>query len=162
MNKAKSCLEAKVIAKNVANATLLEILPKVIEALKPFEGKKVFNQGNTLSQKTRAALPELPNTHEVQGWYRTSDYSLYVYIKVSCLYPNRSGEYHTCTYQEASAFVGEIDKFDLKSVYAGPWTLRTDYTAAAIQAARERVKVADKELREAQSALESFGEHDNF
>ena len=162
MNKAKSCLEAKVTAKNLANATILEVLPKVIEALRPFVGKKVFNQGNTLSQKARAALPELPNSHEVQGWYRTSDYSLTVCIKVSCLYPDRSGEYHMCTYQEASAFVGEIHNFDLKSVFEGPWTLRTDYTARAIEAARERVKVADKELREAQASLESFGEHDSF
>jgi len=163
MIKADNALEAKVQALNLANARILAMLPKVLESLKALVGQKVLNQGNVISQKVKAILPTVDNsqTPQVQVWYHASNYSLSLHVKVSCNYPNRSGEFFSCVYQEAYAHLGDIDGHTLKAIARADQQFRTDYTAQEVKTARQHLSVAKRAVRDAESKLQSFGEYDS-
>lgn len=164
MIQADNALEAKVQALNLANLTIVGRLPAVLESLKALVGQKILNQGNVISQKVKALLPLTASpTAQVQVWYHASNYSLSLHVKVACNYPDRSGEYHSCVYQEAYAHLGDIDGHTLKAITNGPngHQFRTDYTAQEVKEARARLSAAQQAVRTEESRLQYFGDHDN-
>jgi len=160
MLKGQTALDAKVIARNKANAYMLEILPQILKALQPFVGQKILNLGAVLSQKVRNALPEFIDDPDLLVFYCPTRYGLRVEVKASARCPDRSGQYHSCVYQEASAHLGSIEDHTLKDLTT-EHHFRTDYSTEEIRLARERFEELDKAKRDAEAALESFGQYDN-
>lgn len=153
-------LEAKVAARNQVNALALEMAPKMIEALRPFVGQKILNQGDVLSAKVKAALPSGEYTPERHFWYTANKYALWANFKTCTSSPGHYGDHHVASYAETSFLIGEMDGHTLKAVKNGQ-TARTDFTVEEIQKAREAFKAAQAALDSAQSALSGFGEYDN-
>lgn len=147
------------LARNEAHRVMADMWPKIIQALQPFLGQKIFNQGDCLSKKAKSALPELTYSHDQQSWYQTSRYSLYFYVKISFSVRAAHGDYDHSISQECGVCVGEIDGHTLKSI-AVPYHLRTDYTTEEVRAARKRLEDAKKLVSDANSELHYFGEYD--
>jgi hypothetical protein len=158
----KTQLEAKVSARNTVNRLALEKLPAMIEALKPFVGKKIMNQGAVISAKLKSALPATDNTPGFQSWYEATSYSLRLNCKVGELSPGRFGDNMVATYAEQSFTIGEIedDGCTLKSVVNGQ-VARADYTVEEVLTARAEFKAAEAAKAAAEAKLYGFGKHDN-
>lgn len=158
-NSRHDYLVAKVKARNLVNKELIERVPAMIEALKPFIGLPVLKVDGTLLKKVNDALPELPNTVAISGWYSARCYSIYVCFK-SCVW---EGLAHGCVYQEESYCIGELATTILKAEQR-PIDLsfyRTDWTVEEVEKARENVRKAEDALSEAKRPLYHFGMHDS-
>ena len=156
----RAYLVAKVKARNLVNKELIERVPAMIEALKPFIGLQVIKVDGTLLTKVKEALPDLfSDTVAFSGWYNARSYSIYACFK-TCVW---EGLDHGCVYQEESYCIGELDGAILK-VEQRPVDLRyyrTDWTVEEVEKAREEVRKAQEALSEANRPLYHFGMHDN-
>lgn len=153
-------LEAKVAARNAVNALALEMTPKMIEALKPFVGQKILNQGNVLSAKVKATLPATEHTPERQFWYTANQYSVWVNFKTCTCSAGNQPDYTVASYAEQAFLIGDVEGHTLKSVLNSQ-SARTDFTTEEVRKAREAFKAAQSALDDARSALCGFGEYDN-
>lgn len=157
----KTCLQAKVEARNLANAAALEYGPRIIAALAPFVGKPIQNRDGSKSAKLVKALAalNLPDSmltplqvvvrlesHWFRAEFRTR-------VSTGC----------SSQYGSQTVTLGDLDGQVLKKL-ANPPTAsycRTDYTAEEILAARLAAEVAREALRDAERALCGFGEYEN-
>lgn len=153
-------LEAKVAARNAVNALALEMAPKMIEALKPFVGQKILNQGSVLSAKVKAALPPTEATHERHFWYSPSEYGVWAHFKTCICSAGNQPDYTVASYAEQAFLIGDIKDHVLTGIRNGQ-TARTDFTTEEVRKAREAFKAAQSALDDARSALCGFGEYDN-
>jgi hypothetical protein len=160
INKYPTALEAKVGARNEANAMANRLSGAIFDAIRPFVGTKAFIQGTAISQKLRKVLPELPNTVEASAHYSTGHgYSFVVSFKTSTMYPDRTGEHCLASYAEETVYLADIDGFTMKRLYDFT-PRRTDYTADEVKAARAELKLAKDAVSVAQNKIYHFGEHD--
>jgi hypothetical protein len=65
-----------------------------------------------------------------------------------------------CCYCKASAYVGELDGYNLAKVLEPQKPRRTDYTVEEIKYARVRLRNARDVVSSIESELGSFGEYD--
>lgn len=156
----KTALEAKVAARNRVNALALEMVPTMVEALRPFVGQKMLNQGNVISAKVKLALPAPQSGAQKWFWYQPSPYSFRVNFKADELYSGNFGENICAAYAEQSFTIGEIEGQTLKAVCNGH-TARTDYAVEEVIKARAEIRSAKEALSAAESKLCGFGEYDN-
>lgn len=155
-------LEAKVEAVNKANAEANRLQPLFIEAFRPFVGKKILTHSG-LAQKPKAIVESLLPPWKADG-YKTPDtfrnpsnYTLSFNVKI-CV---SKGD--TCAYHEATFYVGDLDDYNLKSVFEEPKdriALRTDHTVEEVRQLRKDLDEAEKAQRTAQSKLGPFGRYD--
>lgn len=153
-------LTAKVAARNLANKTTLETVPKVLAALAPFVGQKVCLATGGLSAKLRAALePFTLNTVPVSIWV-SAGHVLRLHVK-TCV----SGE-HCCSYMENTAYLGDLDAGNLSKLFefSPEKDYRADFTEADVLAMREELKTARNAFERSRDRLcnTGFGEHDAF
>jgi len=152
-------LAAKVRAVNRAHQIAREIYPRLLEAMRPFIGSKVYTVNGALLAKVEKALPDLPHENGPGGGvmvYRyTSTYSLVWIVKV-----HQTDSQGIAHYAEASVYVGETDGGALLKRECQATDYRTDYTETEIRAKQAALIDAQKALREAQSALFPFEERD--
>lgn len=156
-------LEARIQARNRVHQEILERAPMMIEALRPFVGKKVRNVTGCLSDKVTKALPESVNQSGlvcVMFYYETTRYCIRVCMKVSQGWV----DHHGCVYAEASHTLADLDEQtgDLKNVreFPLPEYFRTDYTAAEILEKRAAYDKAKEAANHAEYALAFFGRYD--
>ncbi len=163
MNKYNTPLEAKVGERNAVNQAVIDMWPVAINALRPFVGEKILNQGFIKSGKLIKALPQFPNTPALSVYISASQYGLRLDVKTCGVYKDRHGEHHCACYAESSWHLADVDGYNLGKINELPPTgLRTDYKVEEIQKAREELKTAEKAASAARSQLSHFGEHDNF
>lgn len=154
-------LAAKVAARNNVNRLALEMVPRMVDALKPLVGKVVLNQGAVISAKLYKALPEREHSPQRSWYYSGSKYSLTVCFKTCEQYAGRyAGDYCCACYAEQWATLAEIENHAIKALVNGQ-TFRTDYTVEEILAARKEVEAAQAALDAAESKLCGFGKFDN-
>jgi hypothetical protein len=151
-------LQAKVAARNHNHVLALSMLPAILEACRPFIGKKVKNADGTLAKAFLKTLPILPHASNGQAWYQASNYSLTVDVKVSEQFPEPDCG---CTYAESTQYLGDLADGILTKVYDMPTGLRADYTAEEIAVIRKSVQGARSILRDLENKLVGFGEYEN-
>ena len=161
MKQYKTSLEAKVGARNQVNRAAQSFYPAAIEALRPFIGQKVLNQGHVKSAKLVAALPKFSDTPAISVYFKTGAYGISMEVKVCVSYENRSGEQGSACYAEQSIFLGEIYNHTLTKLSPAPTGLRTDYTVEEIVQARKELTAARNAMHHAEHKVCHFGEHDN-
>ena len=113
-------------------------------------------------KKVQEALSklQLPHTPKLHVYRYQSDYSLCWTVKTCETVPASSGNHSHTYYHETTVYVAElVHHHTLLKWYDQP-TFKTDYSAAEIQAAREKFKDAEKAFEAARSALTPFGEYD--
>ena len=149
-------LQAKIQARNTANKLANDVFPAIVESLRPFVGQKICNVDGTLLQKVRDAIPKAPNNHpNLHSFYTTGHgYYLLLNIKV-CVVLNQQTHY-----ADVDLYVAKVSNGVLESFYDAQ-NFRSDYTEMEILEARNEVTNARKTLRNAESKIFFFGEHDN-
>lgn len=157
----KTALEAKVAAVNNANRYALELYPQLRAIFEPFIGQKIEKADGGLLMKIAKLLPEFPCKPGLHVYKMSSDYSL-VWVVKTCESQAINGKhdnYHVAHYHETSVYVGNMRHGVLTDFCKAP-ELRTDYTAAEVEAAREAYRKAKQAADDARSALFNFGEYD--
>lgn len=154
-------LEAKVAARNKVNGIALRMFPAMIEALRPFIGKKITIAGNQLSMKLRSALPKSPASPSESWYYSASSYALWVQFKTCEVFPSRWPDTTIASYAEHAICIADLNIGTLDKLPANPPQLRTDYTTGEVESARANLKAAKDALHAAEFALAGFGEYDN-
>ncbi len=151
-------LDAKIEAYNTAHLAALDLCPRMLEALKPFVGTQVLKADGTLRKAVRDALPEIPSTVLLFGWYTTrAGYTLSANLKTCTSYKARTCE--IACYAEISVYLGDLDRGVLKKLYE-PQSWRTDYKRAEIEHTRMMLKTARNTISALESKLFPFGEYD--
>jgi hypothetical protein len=133
--------------------------PLMLDALRPFVGKKIVLASGVLSDRVRNALPELPMGGELNGgYYEAGPYSVRAVVRVCMLYQHRfAGQ--IAEYAEVMLPLGAAE--DGVLTYIQPsYPLRADYTVEEVLAAREELKTAKTAVNTAQTKLAHFGEYD--
>ena len=158
-----SPLAAKVAAVNAVAAEINRLSPLMIEALRPFIGKKVIK--TTDRRFTAAVLAVLPAQAEgIERWLAHADSGICFTIKTSRQTRDRNcpeGEqWGIAHYAEDWFYVGEVDSSGTLIKVLTPSTRRADWTEAGIVAARKAVEVAREAVREANTACGPFGDYD--
>ena len=143
----KTKLQAKVEARNKVIAEYNRLAPILQENFAPLVGKKIM-KSDGLMEKYRNLVPK---TESGIMYLHRSDYSLVFIIKV-----NVSHEPCGCIYDELSLYVGKIQNNNLAEILPVELIDKV-YTVEQVLAMRKRVEKADKELRDAQAELVSFG-----
>jgi hypothetical protein len=145
-------LAAKVAGQNKVNAAANEYEKTLIEAFRPFVGTKILTH-NGLAARVKPHIPEAQGVFRC--WRASSVYSLYYEMDVT----ENVGE-HGCVYCKATAYVGDLDGYNLKSVNEPQKPRRTDYTVEEIREKRKALQVARDAMRKIESDLATFGEYD--
>ncbi len=148
-------VSAKVNAVNKANAYANDIHGQLVEAFQPFVGTKVLKADGTLTAKVEKMLPAFPHTSALSVYRNRSDYTLTYVVKVC----EPIGDGGSCLYHEVSVYVGDVRDGVLTAVAEPVNDRRTNYTVENASLAMEMVRVAEKALSDAKSALYPF---DNF
>lgn len=149
--------QAKITARNRVNAQVNEVAPKILEALKPFVGKKVIVGANNLSaQLTKALEPFL-------GWqkvfpnpqiYRSSlSYILSFVFKTS-----EMDSKNTCVYQEEYVYFGNLEGANLKELIEF-MPRKTDFSLEEVEAVRAELTKLETRVGELNSKLAHFGRY---
>lgn len=160
MNKTR--LKARIEARNLANAAILEYAPKILAAIAPLVGELMRTKEGYRSAKLQKALDgilcQVAGFPRIQCIVRPDTYWFRAAFCVSVLCADGGSVYDTQTVN-----LGEMDGRTLKSVGEAPTPAcyRTDYTAEEILAAREEVSIAKAAVRDAERKLCFFGEFDN-
>lgn len=152
-------LAAKVSARNYVNSLANDLLPEILEAVKPFIGKKVALQTGGMSAKLDAALARFrSSTVTNQIWFHARTYTLEVFFRTCQSVVGGN----SCVYAEQAVTFAELERNNgnLKEIYPAK-TFRTDFFAEEIELARRDVTVAREAMRAAEWRLAGFGEHDN-
>lgn len=151
-------LEARVKAKNRANAKANELY-KVLEPIfRPLVGQKVFRADGGVLKKVENLIDRFTGYIESQRIriYRyTSEYSVVYNVNV---WENVVDRNH-CIYEESSVYVGSVHNGVLVSISEPP-ALREDYKAEDVERAREEYQKAQKVADNLKMALFPFGEYD--
>lgn len=153
-------LAAKVSARNYVNALANDLLPEILEAVKPFIGKKVALQTGGMSGKLSAALTRFcSSTVTNHVWFSARTYTLEVTFKTCQGIVGGNGG---CVYAEQAVTFGELERNNgnLKEIYPAR-TFRTDFTVEEIETTRKAAEAARSAMREAEYKLCGFGTHDN-
>lgn len=145
-------LAAKVAGQNKVNQAANEYEKTLIEAFRPFVGQKILTHSG-LAARVKPHIPECKGVFRC--WREASGYSLYYSMDVT----ESVGEYGCC-YCKATAYVGDLDGYNLKSVNEPQKPRRTDYTVEEILEKRKALQVARDAMRRAESDLATFGEYD--
>lgn len=168
--RARKHLEAKVRARNLVNQIANEIEPLLIEAAKPWIGKKIIRQGGVLTERAQPSFNPIELKaktftrvgESVDVWFRGKNWGEFrAELKVCVNY----GE--ACTYQEESVTIGQLGQTvpelsTLKAVATmATHHRKTDYEADAIQQTRLKLSIARRAVSGIESELFYFGEHDN-
>lgn len=160
MKQYETHLQAKVETRNRVNRITLSLIPSCLEALRPFVGQKVLNQGYVKSAKLVAALP-FSSTLALHYYISANQYGITLNVKACSVYKNRHGEYGSGCYAEQSVHLADVDGYVLKELNEVTPTFRTDYTVEEVIQARKELREAEAALSHAQSKLFYFGNHDN-
>lgn len=158
MKKFESILDAKIGAKNWVNTIALANIPMMLEALKPFIGKRATNQSGAISENVKKHLPQDPNTPDCSWWYSGSDYSISVRFKTCVTYAGTRGDYYA-KYAETVVTLAEVHDHAITKLITDH-KLRTDYSAKEVLDARDELRAAKSAVARAQCNLEDFGEFD--
>ncbi len=153
-------LDAKVGARNEANATAAKLHRDLIPILKPFIGKKIQNADGSFFHKFKEALP-----HFDSGFPDINIYCSYSTLKArvkSCHHnPSRTGDCHHAQYAEQIVYLGSIASDNtLESIYENPAVHKDNWTSAQVIEARRQLTKAKEQVSAAQAKLGDFGEHD--
>lgn len=153
-------LAAKISARNYVNSLANDLLPEILEAVKPFLGKKVALQTGGLSAKMNEALKPFRSSSVTNHvWFSARTYTLEVNFRTCQGIVGGNGG---CVYAEQAVQFAELERNNgnLKQLYPAK-TFRTDFSTEEIETARHNVKVARDAMHEAEWKLVGFGEHDN-
>lgn len=154
-------LAAKVAGQNKVNAIANEYEKQLIKAFRPFVGTKILTHSG-IAARVKPHIPEPFNTGvpmygaSLRTWRAPSTYSLYYELDVCERFENGDG----CCYCKATAYVGEINGYDLAKVLEPQRPRRTDYTIEEIKAKRQALREARDKMRAIESDLGNFGEYD--
>jgi hypothetical protein len=153
-------LTARVKARNRINAEATRLWPLLVEAVKPFVGKKVLKVDLELTAQAKTALEPILESGRQRGFqvFRGyhSEYSLYMDVKCSEMIVGKSSS----TYAEQSLYIGKIDQGILTPNNDNPLVLRSDITVEEILAARLEAEEAQKKLDVAKNKLCGFDMRD--
>jgi hypothetical protein len=156
-------LQAKVEARNLANAAALEYGPRIIAALAPFLGQSVLLQTGGKTAKLQKALDalNLPDSCPVNGQLQVIIRAERYWFRAE--FRTCVGHDKGCVYETQTVNLGDIDGKTLTKLAEPPTSAycRTNYSAEEIAAARAAVKSVRDELHQAERRLCGFGEHDN-
>ncbi len=150
-------LSAKIKAVNRVHAYIKAKAPAMIEALKPFVGKKVFLASGEVSAKVREVLAPFfaeAREHNVQIYRSSSIYSLAFVFKVS----EPTGEFG-CIYHEASVYMLDLERNSgtaTKAYEFNPEHFPSKFQETDILALRKELEAAQAEVRRLESSLGSF------
>lgn len=165
MNHANA-LAAKVAAVNRANAEARRLYPLLVAAFAPYYGQKVIKVNGDVLASVEKTLPPLPGWGDTANRLcvyrnRVSSYALSYVVKVSENYAGPHGD--QCVYHEVTIYPCDLDGPNAKAPSGGgEWVLtaRTDWTAEEVSALRVTAAKAREAARNAESALQPFGEYD--
>lgn len=149
MPRDENYLAAKVACVNQTNDYANKLYSILVDAIRPFVGKKVVKQTGELTEALKKAIPELPSNtklHVYCSTYRT--YSLSWEVKSSYV----TGEWG-CDYYSASVSVGRIDNHVLVGIVPTCPEYRTDITVEEIQQKREKYEQLKKEADAAKNEI---------
>lgn len=154
-------LDAKVAARNRANAYANELHARLAEIFRPLVGAKILKADGTLTKQAAALVPKLPCTPALHVFKDAGDRYLTWCVKACECHPNRYGDGGIANYEAATVRVGVIDPNGgvLTGLTASP-ELRADYSADEIRAARVAYMEAKNAASEQFNKLAGFGEYD--
>lgn len=151
---AKSETEAKVIARNRLNAQINQWAPVILEAIKPFVGKKVLTNDG-LATKFKSILEPYLGFEKVcpkLEIYRCQ--STYSFVLIFRTTENYS-EYN-CIYQEQSVYFGELDGYILTKLFNFE-PLQTNFDLNKVVEIREKIRALEREKNQLESEIYHFG-----
>ena len=151
----QTSLQTRVIAVNRANAYANEIRPRLVEVFSQYVGQKVVTKNNEILAKIKKQIDQLglANSVKLSVYRSVSEYSL-SYVVKSCEWYDGRAFYH-----EAYVYIGNLRDGVLQDI-AEVEPKQTDYSAEAIEAAREAYGKAKDIADELRSNLAPFGEYD--
>jgi len=149
--------QAKITARNRVNTQVNEVVPKILEALKPFIGKKVIIGGNNFSAQLSKALEPFLGWQKVfpnlQIYRSSTTYSICFTFKTS-----ENDSKNTCVYQEEYVYLGNLDGANLKDLIE--FTPRKiDYNLEEIEAVRAELTKLEAQVSNLNSKLSHFGRY---
>jgi hypothetical protein len=148
----KNLLDARVAARNQAHSIANELQAKLIDAARPFIGKKIINADGTLAKSFESKLPPLPFGNGIRCYHDRYQTLLEFFLDVCKHVVGDSG----CVYEKTSISVGILDGGILVSVRE-PEPKRTDWTADEIIAARQTAENLRRQAQDAENACGPFG-----
>ena len=153
-------LTAKVEAQNQLGLLINEWQPKIRAVIEKWVGQKVslITGGKPVKLKVELDALNMPSDWRKQIIVSFGQHSAKVDFRISHFIEGKEGANASV---EGACYLGDMSGLILKDLHYEfvPW--KTDYTVAAIQAARVTYKDAQKLADTAKSALYPFGEHDN-
>ena len=159
MKTYNTALEAKVAARNAANAEVNRLAPLAIAAFAPLVGKKVMKVGGLMAKyASLAPVSSDPQNRNPFVYREFSHYGLRFTVKTLAMSASKYGT--NANYAEPTFQVGRLSNDVLMGVDEFK-PLRTDYTAAEVLADRKVYAAAKDAADEARGKLFYFGEYDN-
>lgn len=154
-------LENKIKSRNLVNALARTWAPTIRAAFAPFEGQKIILATGGFSAKFQKAIAALglPSVNW-QQCYISSGHGYSLTANFRTMVSNEAGT----SYGEVTVYLFDLNNGVMveNAAYTSHiYSLRTDFDAAGILAARAAVKSARAALSTAESALAGFGEYDN-
>lgn len=152
-------LAAKVAARNRANTLMLELAPKILAIMAGWAGRHVLNDDGTISKKLKNALPALPHDTSTKVFLKGDKYSLS--LEITCTEHYERGSMFMGCHQKAWVYLTDVEGGNLKKCHDfQPQLFRTDFTVEGVEDARIKLQLKKAELKQAERALEEFGEND--
>lgn len=150
-------LAAKIIARNYVNCLANDLLPEILEAVRPFVGQKVIRKTGGMSGKLDAALGTFRYSAITNIWFNVGPEHLKVTFKTRRVIVGGNGG---CVYAEQAVTFAGLEGGVLKELYPTE-PFRTDFTVEEIETARKRLRIARNAAYAAELKLGGFGEYDN-
>ncbi len=153
-----TAMNARLAAQVKATNTAHKYVPQLYDILAPifakFVGEKILKQDREFIQKVRQAIPELPNSSQLDVYRYMSDYTISWRVRASETVEEKS------RYHEFVVNIGELQNGVLTKICPLPENLRHDYTVEEITQKRQAVENAKEALNDAQGKLYPFEEYD--
>jgi hypothetical protein len=150
-------LSAKIKAVNRVNAYIKANAPAILEALKPFVGKKVTLATGELAAKVKDALApffEQARTNGLTVYRNSSRYSFSLVFKVS-----ENCDSYGCVYHEASVYFLDLASdsgMATKAYEFNPENFKSDHDEVSILLTQKELEIAREEVRRLESKLGAF------
>lgn len=154
MQTREQLLRAKVAAVNKCH----EIVNTISEQLKviftPLVGMKVLKVDGDLLAKYANLIPDFDYGNSVRIYRSRSNFWIGYVVNVCETVNGRS------TYFETTAYIADLNGDTISKIYE-PYVRRTDYTFEEILGKRKKYEDLKRQLDDARSDLNPFGEIDN-
>lgn len=159
----KTQLEAKVALRNRLHSEINKRLPKILEVLSQFKGKKVSKANGVVREDVvKAFAPLFADccTPELHIWISADNYGICAHFRGCEHYKLTYGTCNTNAEVPVTLSLNFNHGMLVDTLSVIP-KFRTDFNASEVMELREKLTKAKNEVYDLESELREFGQYDN-